>query len=168
MGSLAGLHKMKWFEQNLCINCVCTHPTSVLTETFTIILQNSSNICLFKFWNDDAYFNVTVLFPSWQSSLFCFSVLNFFFMFPTFLAHGQFKKLWLFPFYYFCSFWLKRIGRREPLAFSKVYFTVIKLATAFSSNNSFIHSTNRPRALLLSRAGLHARDILMNKAWPHP
>lgn len=147
------------------MNCVSTHPTFVLTETFTIILQNSSNICLFKFRNEDANFNVTVLFPSWQNSLFCFSVLKFFLMFPTFLAHGQFKKLWLFPCLKKFLFILIKKNRKEgPLAFSKVYFTVIKLATAFSSNNSFIHSTNRPRALILRNAGLHARDILMNKA----
>lgn len=136
--------------------------TSVWTETLLLFSKIPVNICPFRFWNDDANFNVTFLFPSWQISLFCFSVLNFFLMPPTFPTHGQFKKLWLFPFFNSCSFWLKKkIGRRESLAFSKVYFTVLKLATCFSRDNSFIHST-QSCYLDLSWIGLDARDALMN------
>ena len=55
--------------------CMCLF-SSVWTKPF-IIFKNSSDTCLFKFWNGYANFNVTFLFPSWQNSLFCFSVLIF-------------------------------------------------------------------------------------------
>lgn len=139
--------------------------SSILTETFIIFLKNSSDICLFKFWNGSANFTVTYSFPSWQNSLFCFGVLNFSLMFPTFLTHGQFSKLWASTFFFFSVLFN---SKKIHFAIFKVYFTIIKLAAGFSRDDSFIHSTNRHRALVWSRAGPDAEHSLRSKAWPHP